>query len=83
MAAYECKLQSILCGSDLVSQAADTFYRKSMRRMCGVDLSHTDIVEVMTTAAIAISVCGKFVSDADERDAIIGLIGTSEKDRLP
>ncbi|KAF2649402.1 hypothetical protein K491DRAFT_721669 [Lophiostoma macrostomum CBS 122681] len=75
LANHEAQLQSRrLGGGELASQASEAFLLHSTRIICGLAACHSDRHEALTGAAVAISMCGKFVRSAGERAAMMSIL---------
>ncbi|CAN9281404.1 unnamed protein product [Alternaria alternata] len=75
LANHEAQLQNRrLGGGELASQASEALFLHSMRTICGLAACHSDRHEALTAAAVAISMCGKYVRDAGERSALMSIL---------
>ncbi|CAN9297427.1 unnamed protein product [Alternaria alternata] len=75
LANHEAQLQNRRLGGDeLASQASEALFLHSMRTICGLAACHSDRHEALTAAAVAISMCGKYVRDAGERSALMSIL---------
>ncbi|CAN9343597.1 unnamed protein product [Alternaria alternata] len=75
LANHEAQLQNRrLGGGELASQASEALFLHSMRTICGLAACHSDRHEALTAAAVAISMCGKYVRNAGERSALMSIL---------
>jgi hypothetical protein len=75
LAAHEASLQSMrLGGGEIASQASDALFLHSTRVICGLTACHAHQHEALTAAAVAISMCGRYVHDPGERSAMMDII---------
>jgi hypothetical protein len=75
LASYEARLQNRrLGGGELASQASEALFLHSMRTICGLAACHPDRHEALTGAAVAISMCGKYIRSAGERTAMMSIL---------
>lgn len=75
LAKSEAYLLTNRLGDDEIAwQASEALYLHSARVICGLTVCHAHRHEALTAAAVAISMCGKYVYDAGERAAMMGII---------
>lgn len=75
LARHEASLQRMrLGGGEIASQASKALFLRSLRVVCGLTACHASRHEALTAAAVAISMCGKYVHDAGERAAMMDII---------
>lgn len=75
LARHEASLQNMrLGGGDFASQATQALCLHSTRIACGLAACHPHRHELLTAAAVAISMCGQYVHDAGERAAMMDVL---------
>jgi hypothetical protein len=83
LASHEARLQNRrLGGGELASQASEALFLHSMRTICGLAACHSDRHEALTGAAVAISMCGKYVRSAGERAVLMSILDKLRNDFL-
>ncbi|KAF2963828.1 hypothetical protein GQX73_g9735 [Xylaria multiplex] len=76
---HESKHQFLGLGAAAATRAIEHKLRSSTRIICGLALSHR-IQSAMTSASIAVSLCGEHFHNPREQDALLELMGTIERE---
>ena len=75
LASHEAQLQKQrLGGGKIASQASEALLLHSMRTICGLAACHSGRHEALTSAAVAISMCGKYVHSPGEQAALMPIL---------
>tara|TARA_R110002003_G_scaffold391_14_gene19515 strand:- start:15522 stop:16388 length:867 start_codon:yes stop_codon:yes gene_type:complete len=81
LASHEAQLQNRRLGSgELASQASKALLLQSTRTICGLAACHPHRHEALTSAAVAISMCGKYVCSTGERAAMMSILDKLRND---
>jgi hypothetical protein len=81
LASHEAQLQNRRLGSgELASQASKALLLHSTRTICGLAACHPHRHEALTSAAVAISMCGKYVRSTGERAAMMSILDKLRND---
>ncbi|KIW97330.1 uncharacterized protein Z519_02722 [Cladophialophora bantiana CBS 173.52] len=80
LAAYDPDLQRIGLGASSSILTLEAQLRRSTMRLCGLALANLNDQPGMVTAAVGISMCGEYIRDPGEQNAIEGFLNTLERE---